>query len=213
MSSTATSKVDICNLAMDHLGGGVIVNIDTPSTEQEIKCARWYDVTRRALLRSHPWTFARKRATINRDTTDPEHGWADAYNLPSDLIRLNFIGDDSVMDYKTTYALEGKQLLKDNSGAASIDIGYTYDAVDVTTFDALFVDLLAVEISWRVSFAFSLKPSLKKELRMSRDELRIEAKAVNSQERPPVRIENSKLRQARQRMLSNVAGTDTIFDS
>lgn len=213
MSSTATSKVDICNLAMDHIGAGVIVNIDTPTAEQEIKCARWYDVTRRAVLRAHPWAFARKRAAASRSTTDPVHSWADAYNLPTDLVRLNFIGDDSVIDLKGKYALEGRQILMDNSGAASINIGYTYDITDVTKFDSLFVDLLAVELAWRPSFAFNLKPSLKKELREAREELKIEAKAVNSQERPPIRIQRSKFREARQHLTSNVAGTDTIFDS
>ncbi|MBT5303863.1 MAG: hypothetical protein HOL31_02135 [Candidatus Scalindua sp.] len=213
MSQTATSKVEICNLSMDHIGGGVITNIDTPQTEQEIKCARWYDVTRRALLRAHPWAFAKARFQCSRDTTDPEHSWADAYNLPSNLLRLHFIGDDSVIDFKGKYSLEGRQILMDNSAATSINIGYTKDETDVTKFDALFVDLLAVEIAWRVSFAFNLKPSLKKELRETRDELRIEAKAVNSQERPPIRIQRSKFREARQRMTSNVAGTDTIFDS
>ncbi len=213
MSSTATSKVEVCTLAMDHIGGGIVTNIDTPSTEAEIKCARWYDVTRRALLRAHPWGFARARVTITRDTTTPAHSWADAYNLPPLLVRLNFIGDDSVVDFKRNYSLEGRQLLLDNSGAASINIGYTIDESDVTKFDSLFVDLLAVEIAWRCSFAFNLKPSLKKELRETRNELRIEAKAVNSQERPPIRIQRSKLREARQNLTSNVAGTETIFNS
>lgn len=213
MSTAPTSKVDVCNLAMDHIGGGLITNIDTPSTEAEIKCARWYDATRRALLRSFPWTFARARFQASRDTTDPVHGWADAYNLPNDYIRLNFIGDDSVKDFKRKYALEGRQILMDNSAATSINIGYTRDEEDVTKFDSLFVDLLAVEIAWRPAFAFTLKPSIKKELREERAELRIEAKAVNSQERPPIKIQRSKFVAARQRLLSNVAGKETIFPS
>jgi len=213
MSSTATSKVDVCNLAMDHVGGGIIVNIDSPSTKQEIVCARWYDMTRRALLRSHPWAFARARATLSLNTTAPTHSWADAYNIPSLLVRLHFIGDDSVLDLKGKYALEGRQILMDNSGGTSIDIGYTIDEEDVTKFDSLFIDLLAVEIAWRVSFAFTLKPSLKKELREERKQLQLEARAVNSQERPPVKIQISKFTEARQRLTSNVAGTDTIFDS
>ncbi|MCP4985426.1 MAG: hypothetical protein GY928_04935 [Colwellia sp.] len=212
MSSTATSKVDICNLAMDHFGGGIIVSIDSPSTEQEIKSARWYDVTRRALLRSHPWAFARARAVLSLNSIAPVHGWADAYNIPTDLVRLNFIGDDSVIDFKSSYALEGRQILMDNSGGASIDIGYTADITDVTKFDALFVDLLAVEVAWKSCFAFTLKPSIKKELRESRNELRLEAKAVNSQEKPPIRIEYSKFREARQNLTSNVAGKNTIFN-
>jgi hypothetical protein len=213
MSKTATSKVAVCNLTMDHIGGGTIVSIDSPNTEQEIKCARWYDVTRRALLRAHPWAFARARDVASRDATTPAHGWADAYNLPNDLLRLNFIGDDSVLDMKQDYALEGRQILMDNSGATSINIGYTKDEVIVTKFDSLFVDLLAVEIAWRVSFAFNLKPSLKNELRLTRDELRIEAKAVNSQERPPIRIQNSKFVDARRSLTSNVAGKNTVFSS
>lgn len=213
MSSTATSKVDVCNLAMDHIGGGIIVKIDTPETEQEKKCARWYDVTRRALLRAHPWAFARARAILSRNTTAPTHGWADAYNVPTNLLRLHFIGDDSVADLKNNYVFEGRQILMDNSGGASIDIGYTKDEEDVTKFDALFTDLLAVEIAWRMTFAFTLKPSLKRELRESRNELRIEAKAVNSQERPPRRVQRSKFIEARRRLTSNVAGPNTIFRS
>ncbi len=150
------SKVDICNLTMDHVAGGVIVSIDNPSTEQEKKCARWYDTTRRALLRSFPWTFARARFQASRDTAVRDSGWADAYNLPTDLLRLNFIGDDSIGDYKGNYALEGRQILLNNSGAASVDIGYTKDAVNVPEFDSLFVDLLAVELAWRPAFSFSL---------------------------------------------------------
>lgn len=213
MSSAPTSKVDICNLTMDHLGGGIIVNIDTPETEQEIKCARWYDATRRALLRAHPWVFARARFQASRDVTTPLFGYADAYNLPNKLLRLNFIGDDALRDFKRGYAFEGRQLLLNNSGAASINIGFTDDVEDVTKFDPLFVDLFAVEIAWRPAFAFTLKPSLKKELRLTREELRVEAKAVNSQERPPIRIERSKFRAARQMLTSNTAGKNTVFRS
>ncbi len=213
MSSTATSKVDVCNLSMDHIGGGIITDIDTPETEQEIKCARWYDATRRALLRAHPWKFAAARAVLSRNTTAPAHSWADAYNIPTKLVRLHFIGDDSVLDLKMKFAIEGRQILMDNSGATSINIGYTTDEEDVTKFDALFLDLLAVEIAWRLAFGFTLKPSLKKELRETRKELQVEARAVNSQERPPRRIQRSKFIEARRNLTSNVAGPNTIFRS
>jgi hypothetical protein len=209
-----TTKVDICNLTMDHLGQSAnISNIDTPTTEEEIKCSRWYDTTRRALLRAHPWTFARTRAQLSLNAVAPVFGYADAYNLPNDYIRLNFIGDDSIRDYKQRYALENKQLLLDNSGAASIDIGYTRDEDNVVKFDALFVDLLAVEQAWRLAIGFTLKPSWKKLLKETLTELRLEARAVNSQERPPIRIERSKFVEARRRITSNVAGKNTIFQS
>lgn len=209
-----TTKVHICNLAMDHLGQSAnVTNIDTPETEEEIKCARWYDTTRRALLRAHPWTFARARAQLSLNSNAPVFGYADAYNLPNDYIRLNFIGADDVMDYKQAYALEGKQLLLNNSGGASINIGYTKDETNVVKFDALFIDLLSVEMAWRMAYAFTLKPSVKKQLKETLQDLRLEAKAVNSQERPPIRIERSKFIAARRRLTSNVAGKNTVFDA
>lgn len=206
-----TSDTDICNLAMDHIGQVPdVTNIITPESESELKCARWYDATRRTLLRAFPFTFARSRFQASRAGT-PTFGYADAYNLPNDFIRLTFIGDDSIRDYKKDYAIEGRQLLLNNSGAASVNIGYIKDVTDVTKFDSLFVDLFAVELAFKMSYAFTVKRTLRADLMEYRDILKIEAKAVNSQERPPVRIESSKFANARNQMLSNVAGTNTVF--
>ena len=211
--SAPISKVDVCNLAMDHIAGGIIVNIDNPKSEQEIKCARWYDQVRRALLRVHPFVFARARFQASRDSTTPVFGYADAYNLANDHLRLNFIGDDSVLDFKRRYAFEGRQLLLDNSGADSINLGYTKDEESVTKFDPLFIDLMAIELALKLSFAFTLKPSLKRDLRDERTMIWVEARAVNSQERPPVRVERSKFKSARLSLTSNVAGKNTVFRS
>lgn len=211
--SAPTSKVDICNMAMDHLSQAAdITNIDNPETEEEKKCARWYDAVRRSTLRGFPFTFARARFQCSRDSVAPTFGYADAYNLPTDLVRLNFIGNDDISNYKYAYAMEGRKLLLNNSGAASINIGYTKDETTVTKFDALFVDLIAIELAFRLAYAFTQKPSVKKLLSETREALRTEAKAVNSQERPPKRIENSKFRNARKRITSNVAGKVTVFD-
>ncbi len=59
-----TTDVNICNLALDLLKQNktVVADITTsPTSEEEITCARWYHATREALLRSHYWVFARKR--------------------------------------------------------------------------------------------------------------------------------------------------------
>ena len=219
--ATATAKIDICNLTMDHLAQeAIITNIDTPGTEEEIKCARWYDVVRRSTLRAFPFTFARDRFVASRDVVNvPLFGYTDAYNLPNDYLKLSFfsLDDSSLGDiipfYAVDFALEGRKILLNNSGATSINIGYIKDETDVTKFDALFVDLFAIELAARMSFSFTLKPSLKKLLMEERLLLKAEAKAVNSQERPPKRVERSKFIRARRSMLSNVASKFTIFDS
>jgi len=85
------SPVDVCKLALDLIKQtAIITNITNPTTEEEVICARWYDSTRRALLRKHFWVFARTRKAISRDSTAPPFGYADAYNLPTDYLRLHF---------------------------------------------------------------------------------------------------------------------------
>ena len=221
-----TVAIDICNLALDFLKQNktLVENITSPSTVEEITCARWYDTTREALLRSHYWLFARKRKQILRvyatvtgatvadpvvvtaaahgfldgdsikitdvegmtdindtvflvsnkttntfELTDIEgndidgsaftaytsggivspftFGYADAYQLPTNFLKLHFIGDDSIRNYKREYEFEGDRLLLNNSTAISLNIGFVMDVTDVTKFDALFVILLAAEIA------------------------------------------------------------------
>ncbi len=212
--SAPASAVDVCNLALDHLKQGVITDIENPSTPTEVTCARWYDATRRAVLRAHPWHFAKTRRVISRNAITPVFGFADAYDLPVNYLRFIFFGDDSISDYRqitTTYAIEGRQILLNNSGASSLNLGYIKDEISVTRFDSLFIELLALELALNMSYAFTLKNTVKTRIEDLAKRKRLEAKAINGQERPPIRIENSRFRQARRQLLSNVAGKNTIF--
>ncbi len=122
--SAPNSSVDICRLALDLLKQTAVVsNIVNPTTTEEKVCARWYDATRRALLRKHFWVFARSRAAISRDSETPPFGYADAYKLPNDFLRLHFIGDDTLNNYVKDYEIEGRQILLNYSNATSLNIG------------------------------------------------------------------------------------------
>lgn len=206
------SKVKICNLAMDHLKQtSVIVNIDTPSTDEEKVCSRWYDAIRRKLLRSHPWVFARARVALNRNATAPIFAYADAYDLSNDFLNLRFIGDDSILDIKRKYEIEGRQILIDNGGSATLNIGYTKDEVNVSKFDAIFVTVLALALAQKIAYRFTLKLSVVNSVKNDLKEELIEAKAVNGQDRPPVRYQKSKFISARRGLSSNVASAFTRF--
>ncbi len=206
------SPVDICKLALDMLKqSSIITSIANPTTTEEIICARWYDPIRRALLRRHFWVFARTRKTISRDAVAPVFGYADAYNFPDGYLRLQFIGDDTIRDYKRKYEINGDQLLLNNSGAASLNIGYIKDEVIVSKFDALFVILLATELAANMAYAFTGKSVVIERLMIALENLRAEAKSVNGQDRPPKRIESSKFRNARKNLNSG-AGKYTRFD-
>ncbi len=210
--SAPTSSVEICKLALDLLKQtSVVVSITEPTTTEEIRCARWYDATRRALLRRHFWVFARARRAIPRDAEAPDFGYADAYNLPNDYLRLRFIGDDTLNNYKRDYEIEGVQLLLNNSGATSVNIGYIRDETQVSKFDSLFVILLAVELAANMAYSFTGKNTVIERLMVILKNVRAEAKSVNGQDRPPRRIESSKFRNARKNLYSG-AGKYTEFD-
>ena len=210
-----SSAVDICNLALDQLKQPVITSIDSPTTSAENLCARHYDMTRRALLRKHPWSFAKSRTALSRNATDPTFGYADAYDLPNDYLRLLFFGDDSIGNYQNLskiFEIENGQILIDNSGASALNIGYMKDETSVTEFDALFVQLFILELAVNMAYAFTLKNTLVKRLRDDLVDARNEARAINGQERPIRRVERSKFRGARQSLFTNVAGKNTVFN-
>jgi hypothetical protein len=286
-----TVDIDICNLALDLLKQNktIVADIVTnPTTEEEITCARWYDATREALLRSHYWVFARgrKRALLHSKTitgatvADPvvitavahgfadgdeirindvlgmteinggeyivasktddtfklndfdgtdinglaftaytsagvvipfSFGYADTYTMPSDYLKLHFIGDDAVKNYLRKYEIQDNQILINNSGASTLKIGYITNVTDVTKFDALFVILFAAELANNMAYKWTLKNSVIQRIEGILTLRRAEAKAVNGQDRPPVRYQRSKFVTAR-RGLSRLNQTKTYFD-
>ncbi|MEG2434376.1 MAG: hypothetical protein RSB25_22310, partial [Acinetobacter sp.] len=65
-----TTKVSVCNEALSMLGAKTIQSFDD-STENARRCASIYDSTRKALLRMHPWSFAKKRTQLAPIATHP----------------------------------------------------------------------------------------------------------------------------------------------
>lgn len=83
------SSIDICNLALAHLGDEAQVAAIVPpdDTVQATHCARFYPIARAALLELHPWTFATKRVAVAEVDNTLSDDWTYAYALPSTCIR------------------------------------------------------------------------------------------------------------------------------
>lgn len=192
--SAPTSPVDICNLALDLLKEGPITDITTnPSTPTEVLCARWYDAVRRMTLRKHPWNFAITRIQLAANATAPVFGFANAYDLPSDFIRLISIGDDYLEDLRGKYQLEDNQLLYGgDTSTDALDVRYVYDHTAISQWDTLFIDVLSHELAIRLSRKITGDGDAAKEIRESLKLVAPEAYAIDGQERPPQRIQRSK---------------------
>lgn len=208
-----TAAVDICNLALDLLRQDSITSITSPTGGADTICARWYDHTRRATLRKHPWNFATKRATLTANVTAPTFGYSSAFDLPVNFIRLCTIGDDYINDLQGKYQIENFQLLFNADASGALKIRYIYDFTNVSQMDALFIDVLAAELALRMAYKITGTDDAGDRIKEHLKLIAPEAYAIDGQERPPIRIQRSRFLDARRRgSSSRVAGQNTVFD-
>lgn len=83
------SEVDICNLALGHLGdNATVASIRPPEgSAQAEHCARFYPIARDSLLEMHFWNFSMRRINLAPlEAAWPE--WKYAYALPNDVLNV-----------------------------------------------------------------------------------------------------------------------------
>jgi hypothetical protein len=93
------SEVDICNLALGHLGdNATVASLDPPEgSAQAEHCARFYPLARDAILELHDWNFATRRAQPAQ-IASPWPQWKYAYVQPSDCLRVLAVLDPEATD-------------------------------------------------------------------------------------------------------------------
>jgi hypothetical protein len=97
------TEVDICNLALGHLGdSATIASLKPPEgSAQAEHAARFYPISRDTLLEGHSWNFATRRSTPPM-VTNPISQWQYAYALPNDCMDVVAVIDPaSENDYVT----------------------------------------------------------------------------------------------------------------
>lgn len=137
----ASSPVDLCNLALAHLGEAPIAALDD-DTAAGRACATCYEVTRDEVLRSHRWNFATKRVLAVKLATAPAFGWSAAFALPADCLRVLEV-NDSESGASAAWIIEGRSLLLN---AGECRLLYIASVQDVTLFDSVFATALALRL-------------------------------------------------------------------
>lgn len=134
------SVVDICNLALSHLGDNPIVqSIDPPdSTVQAKHCATFYPLALNATLEMYSWGFAKKRVQLNAETADGFSIWAYKYLLPEDYVRAVSLYPEA------DFEIEGRELLTNQASAVLLYINHQVSPDD---FTPLFVEVLSVKLA------------------------------------------------------------------
>jgi hypothetical protein len=95
------SVVEICNLALAHLGDdATVASIDPPEgSAQAEHCARFYPSARDMLLQMHTWSFASRRVSLAQ-VTMPYTMWKYSYACPGDMMTaVAVLPPDAENDY------------------------------------------------------------------------------------------------------------------
>lgn len=175
-----SSIVEICNGALLLLGDETISDLKESGTRARL-CANLYDSSRDAVLRMHPWNCAVKRqANLAPDSTPPAYGYAYAFTLSTDHLRL--LAVESSTGYSLTdYVIEGRKILCDES---TINIRHVYRNVNISEYDALLVDALQAYLAFKFAWPLTKSPSVKKEMGELFTNIYRLAKSVDALEEP-----------------------------
>ena len=214
-----TAPVDICNLALTELKVSPISALDEVGSAVAALCNRHYDIRRKALLRSHIWNFAKTEATLNLSTEGSSNSYSGVYPLVKTYLRLISVGDVFVWTKNELYDIRSvsigstfkKCIVIDNNGTATLDIVYIRNVVSVTEFDPLFTLLFKLELANDIAPGLTLKPSVRQSINAGLADARLQARCIDGQERPPVRIQNSRFLNARKNKLKPTSGITTVF--
>ena len=167
------TEIDICNLALAHLGDdATIASINPPEgSAQAEHAARFYPIARNSLLEVHTWNFASKRSSL-ATTTNTLSQWDYAYVAPADMMTpVAIISPTSQNDYATRmtagdtpgnltanyaptivagqytpqqFAVEGSYIYTNQDNAM---LRYQSLVTDTTKFSPLFV----ITLSWHLA--------------------------------------------------------------
>jgi len=133
------SDVDVVNGALSKLGEQPILAIGEASPAGRI-AGRTYGDIRDALLREFPWNFATKRTSLAASVDAPDWGFARAFVLPADNLRLIQINNSGDQEWRN----EGGTIVTDMT--APLEIRYVA-RVDVDAMDSTFREALAARLA------------------------------------------------------------------
>ena len=157
------NEVDICNLALNFLGKGIIKSL-SENTELARTCKLHYDRYRRILLKDYSWEFAERTMKLEpvEDFGDNVKGWDYVYRYPDDCLQVLKIynGNDRRKDDKrekffvqtVDYRL-GTKVICCNLENAYMD--YVSNEEDCNYFSEEFVEALAHYLAYGMARALT----------------------------------------------------------
>jgi hypothetical protein len=142
-----TTAVDICNLALGHIGKAEISSFDEASSEAR-ECRRFYDGARRAYLQRSDWTFARRRIAMAQLDAAFTERWTFTYARPSGALKvlrvLSQPFDPRQNPLPAPFEVRENLVFTDMAAAVA---EITLDLVDLSTYSPLFIEAISYRLA------------------------------------------------------------------
>lgn len=173
--STGTTQIEVANKALLHMGHGKRIASLTDDDDAARALQVTFDLSRRAVLRSHFWNFAGARAELALDATTPAFDWPYRYRKPG-----NYIGLREMFPREARWVLEGDYFLSDSG--SPLQIIYTFDQTNLGSWDPLALEALAAHLAYAAAYRVTGSREVRNEMwSLYRDMLR-EARHMDAME-------------------------------
>ena len=139
------SHLAIVNMALGLVGREPIPSGAQPGSKAERQALVYIETVRDALLEEHPWNFATVQlADLTESTTVPADGYAHAYELPADFIRLN----EADSDLCQPWSIRGRTVVTNRKPTA---IAYVRRETDDSRWPAQLKDIWAARLAEKIA--------------------------------------------------------------
>jgi hypothetical protein len=169
--------VDIANSALIRLGCNLISDLSENTKEARL-CNHQLPRTINSILRSAPWAFAVRRATLTTVVATLEFGDENVFQLPADCLRVW-----KTSDYTDTYKIEGRYLLSEDFDTA--EIHYVTSAATPADYDFTFQEAVSCALAAALAYSLTQSAALKDGLLAESEFYINQARSYNSQEQTP----------------------------
>lgn len=165
------SELDICNLALQHLGESRVTSTLDTGDKPSRTCATNYPHARDEVLALAPWACAKNYVEIPLvSPSQPSPKWQAAYLLPLDFVRLVEVGGISAWHPSDKFDRMGNLLYvgkgePNENAAETLGIEYISRGTDADRFDPLLVEAISVKLAMKMARTLTGSDGKARELR------------------------------------------------
>lgn len=166
MPTVIATSVDICNLALGHLGKPAIVSF-TEGTKEANLCNAQYDIARRLVMVKSPWTFARRTETLAEIATNiHSEVWEYAYDVPNSSLKVVRLLEPGQAPNWNSQP-QGMYLEAGNlyCSVADARLAYIFNNEDPLSWSPEFADAVALKLAERLAPNVTRRPADVREMR------------------------------------------------